>query len=87
MADSYPAPYRQSIITTAKARKLDPRFILALIKQESVFRPTAKSPAGARACYSSQSTPPEVCCECGMGAAGSTNSINLTRQYGLAASI
>jgi len=47
-ADRYPAPYRQTIITTARARKLDPRFILALIRQESVFRPTAKSPAGAR---------------------------------------
>jgi len=47
-AANYPAPYRQAIIANAKARKLDPRFILALIKQESVFRPTAKSPAGAR---------------------------------------
>jgi len=48
VAESYPAPYRQSIVSAAKARKLDPRFILALIKQESVFKPTAKSPAGAR---------------------------------------
>jgi len=48
VADRYPSPYRQAIITTAKARKLDPRFILALIRQESVFRPLAKSPAGAR---------------------------------------
>jgi soluble lytic murein transglycosylase len=48
VADKYPAPYRQAIITTAKAGNLDPRFILALIKQESVFRPLAKSPAGAR---------------------------------------
>src|SRR6185503_16966690 len=48
IADSYPVPYRQSILAAAKARKLDPRFILALIKQESVFKPTAKSPAGAR---------------------------------------
>lgn len=48
VANSYPAPYRQSILNAAKARKLDPRFILALIKQESVFKPTAKSPAGAR---------------------------------------
>ncbi|HET7113662.1 MAG TPA: transglycosylase SLT domain-containing protein [Pyrinomonadaceae bacterium] len=48
VADSYPAPYRQAILSAAKARKLDPRFILALIKQESVFRPMAKSPAGAR---------------------------------------
>ena len=48
VADSYPAPYRQAILPAAKARKLDPRFILALIKQESVFKPLAKSPAGAR---------------------------------------
>ena len=48
VASSYPAPYRQAILNAAKARKLDPRFILALIKQESVFKPTAKSPAGAR---------------------------------------
>ncbi len=48
VAGSYPAPYRQAILNAAKARKLDPRFILALIKQESVFKPLAKSPAGAR---------------------------------------
>jgi soluble lytic murein transglycosylase len=46
--DLYPAPYRQVILSSARARKLDPRFILALIKQESVFKPLAKSPAGAR---------------------------------------
>ncbi|HYJ88585.1 MAG TPA: transglycosylase SLT domain-containing protein [Pyrinomonadaceae bacterium] len=46
--DRYPAPYRQAIVSTAKSRKIDPRFILAIIRQESVFRPTAKSPAGAR---------------------------------------
>lgn len=44
----YPAPYRQAILRTARSRKLDPRFILAIIRQESVFRPLAKSPAGAR---------------------------------------
>jgi soluble lytic murein transglycosylase len=48
VSDQYPAPYRQAIISAAKTRKLDPRFILALIKQESVFKPLAKSPAGAR---------------------------------------
>ena len=47
-AAAYPAPYRQAIVSSAKSRKLDPRFILALIKQESVFKPLAKSPAGAR---------------------------------------
>jgi len=48
VADTYPAPYRRAILSAAKARKLDPRFILALIRQESVFKPLAKSPAGAR---------------------------------------
>jgi len=48
VADRYPAPYRQTIVSAAKARKLDPRFVLAIIKQESVFLPLAKSPAGAR---------------------------------------
>ncbi|HKG97269.1 MAG TPA: lytic transglycosylase domain-containing protein, partial [Pyrinomonadaceae bacterium] len=48
VAESYPAPYRQAILSAAKTRKLDPRFILALIRQESVFKPLAKSPAGAR---------------------------------------
>ncbi|MFN2492973.1 MAG: transglycosylase SLT domain-containing protein [Pyrinomonadaceae bacterium] len=48
LVSRYPAPYRPSILSAAKARKLDPRFILALMRQESVFRPFAKSPAGAR---------------------------------------
>jgi soluble lytic murein transglycosylase len=48
VAEQYPAPYRQAILSASKTRKLDPRFILALIKQESVFKPLAKSPAGAR---------------------------------------
>ena len=48
VAQQYPAPYRQSIIRAAKDRKVDPRFILALMRIESVFKPTAKSPAGAR---------------------------------------
>ena len=48
VAELYPAPYRLSIVRAAKSRKLDPRFILALIRQESVFKPLAKSPAGAR---------------------------------------
>ena len=48
VAELYPAPYRQAILNASKSRRLDPRFILALIRQESVFKPLAKSPAGAR---------------------------------------
>ena len=48
VAGTYPAPYRQAVLNAAKARQLDPRFILALMRQESVFKPFAKSPAGAR---------------------------------------
>ena len=48
VADSYPAPDRQAVLAGAKKRRIDPRFIMALIKQESVFKPSAKSPAGAR---------------------------------------
>jgi len=48
IADLYPAPYRAAIVNAARTRKIDPRFMLALIRQESVFKPLAKSPAGAR---------------------------------------
>ena len=47
-APSYPAPYRDSIVRVARKRQLDSRFVLAIIRQESVFKPLAKSPAGAR---------------------------------------
>ncbi|MEP6921306.1 MAG: transglycosylase SLT domain-containing protein [bacterium] len=47
-SELYPAPYRPTLLRAAKSRGLDPRFILAVIRQESVFRPQAKSPAGAR---------------------------------------
>ena len=47
-AGIFPAPYRLAIVNAAKAKKLDPRFILAVVRQESVFKPLAKSPAGAR---------------------------------------
>jgi len=48
VADAYPAPYRDALVKASKARKIDPRFLLALMRQESVFKPLAKSPAGAR---------------------------------------
>ena len=48
LSSSFPTPYREALLRTARQRKLDPRFILAIIKQESVFQPLAKSPSGAR---------------------------------------
>ncbi|HVS21566.1 MAG TPA: transglycosylase SLT domain-containing protein [Pyrinomonadaceae bacterium] len=44
----YPAPYRWQIVNEAKKRGLDPRLILAIMKQESRFKPNAKSPSAAR---------------------------------------
>ena len=48
VSDQYPAPYRTTILSASKKRSIDSRFILAIIRQESVFKPMAKSPAGAR---------------------------------------
>jgi len=47
-ASQYPAPHREAILSAARSRNVDPRFVLAIIRQESVFKPMAKSPAGAR---------------------------------------
>jgi len=47
-ASLYPTPYRAAILRFAKARGLDPRLVLAIMKEESRFRPRAKSPAAAR---------------------------------------
>ncbi len=44
----YPVMYRAEILRYAKPRKIDPRFILAIMKQESSFRARAKSPSAAR---------------------------------------
>ncbi len=44
----YPIPFRSDLVREAKKHKIDPRFLLAIMKQESSFRPGAKSPAGAR---------------------------------------
>lgn len=48
VAGSYPVKYRRSLLRHASARGVDPRFVLAIMKQESSFRPRAKSPAAAR---------------------------------------
>jgi soluble lytic murein transglycosylase len=47
-ANDYPAAFRDEILAAAKPRKLDPRFILAIMKQESTFKSDARSPAAAR---------------------------------------
>jgi len=44
----YPVVYRAELLRTAKSLKIDPRFVLAIMKQESSFRANAKSPAAAR---------------------------------------
>ena len=44
----FPAAFRVDVLQYSKAKKLDPRFVLAIMKQESTFRPGVKSPAAAR---------------------------------------
>jgi soluble lytic murein transglycosylase len=44
----YPALYRESILRETSRRRVDPRLVLAIMRQESGFRPRAKSPAAAR---------------------------------------
>ena len=44
----YPVPYREIILRAAAKRQLDPRLLLAIMRQESGFRPRAKSIAAAR---------------------------------------
>lgn len=47
-ANLYPAPYREVIVREAMKRNVDPRLLLAIMRQESNFRERAKSPAAAR---------------------------------------
>jgi soluble lytic murein transglycosylase len=47
-AAAYPAPFRFQVLSESKKRSLDPRLVLAIMKQESQFKPTAKSPSAAR---------------------------------------
>ncbi|PYS99083.1 MAG: hypothetical protein DMF63_13510 [Acidobacteria bacterium] len=47
-AGDYPIVFRSELLASGKKFKVDPRFLLAIMKQESSFRPTAKSPVGAR---------------------------------------
>ena len=47
-ANLYPAMYREAILREASRRQVDPRLVLAIMRQESGFRPRAKSIAAAR---------------------------------------
>jgi len=44
----YPVVFRDEVLSAARSRKIDPRFVLAIMKQESTFKPGAKSPSAAR---------------------------------------
>ncbi len=44
----YPAPYMGELLKYAVPRKVDPRLLLAIMRQESRFQPDAKSYAAAR---------------------------------------
>ncbi len=44
----YPLVYRDALLAETAEQKLDPSFVAALIRQESMFNPAATSPAGAR---------------------------------------
>ena len=44
----YPIQFQAHVTREGKKRGVDPRFLLAIMKQESSFRSGAKSPAGAR---------------------------------------
>lgn len=44
----YPVIHRDALLAETAARRLDPSFVAALIRQESRFNPAATSPVGAR---------------------------------------
>lgn len=44
----YPVMFREDVLRYSRERKVDPRFVLAIMKQESSFRADAKSPSAAR---------------------------------------
>ena len=44
----YPVVFRDELLAAGRKHKVDPRFLLAIMKQESSFRAGARSPAGAR---------------------------------------
>ncbi|HZH33028.1 MAG TPA: transglycosylase SLT domain-containing protein [Pyrinomonadaceae bacterium] len=47
-AAAYPAPYREILLRATAANKVDPRYALAIMRQESSFKERARSQAAAR---------------------------------------
>jgi soluble lytic murein transglycosylase len=47
-AGDYPASFREVVLRSVAGRGVDPRLVLAIMRQESGFNPRAKSPAAAR---------------------------------------
>lgn len=48
VAASYPVPYRETILRAVRSRRVDPRLMLSIMRQESNFNPRARSNAAAR---------------------------------------
>ncbi len=48
ISGQFPVRFKSELLKHSKKRNIDPRFLLAIMKQESSFRPRAKSPAAAR---------------------------------------
>lgn len=48
LSTDYPILYRAELLRYSKTKNIDPRFVLAVMKQESSFRERAKSPSAAR---------------------------------------
>jgi soluble lytic murein transglycosylase len=44
----YPIPHREVLLKAVKGKDVDPRFVLAIMRQESGYRADARSAAGAR---------------------------------------
>ncbi len=47
-AKDFPVVFVDDLLRETRKRKIDPRFVLAIMKQESTFRPGVKSPSAAR---------------------------------------
>lgn len=47
LAQRFPTPYKDDIVTAAQSVGLDPAYMFGLIRQESRFQPSAKSTVGA----------------------------------------